>query len=81
MRPPHTAEGPLRGAAPPDCSKFITSSNVISPLVAAALGPELQGYKLPDKLKSLSLQGQWEKLIIFMGPDRAWVIQMPLPRS
>lgn len=80
MRPPHTAEGPLRGAAPPDCCKFVTSSNAISPLIAA-LGAELQGYKLQDKLKSLSLQGQWEKLIIFMGPDRAWTIRMPQPWS
>lgn len=54
MQPPHTAEGPLRGAAPLDCYKFVTSSNAISPLIAA-LGAELQGYKLQDKLKSLSL--------------------------
>jgi hypothetical protein len=57
MWPHHTAEGPLRRAAPPDCCcKFITFSNEISPLIAA-LGAELQGYKLQDELKSLSLQG------------------------
>lgn len=81
---PHAASphyrGPFAGAAPPDCCKFVTSSNAISPLIAA-LGAELQGYKLQDKLKSLSLQGQWEKLIIFMGPDRAWAIRVPQPWS
>lgn len=56
MWPPHTAESPLRKAAPPDCCKFITFSDEISPLIAA-LGAELQGYKLQDELKSLSLQG------------------------